>query len=53
MNIQDQLPMKVEKYLEHNNKILIYPNQYEQIIHSTDFEDITFGVGKKKSTVKR
>jgi len=43
LNYLDNIPFKMEKHFEKNNKIIIYPQQYKNTDINDNFEDLTSG----------
>ena len=41
MNVLENLPTKLEKYFEKNSRIIIYPQQYNQLYSTERYDDIT------------
>ncbi|MFP5471878.1 MAG: cation:proton antiporter, partial [Bacteroidia bacterium] len=43
INVLEAIPVKLNKFFERNNKVLVYPQQYESAEFDNDFEDISSG----------
>jgi hypothetical protein len=41
MNVLENLPTKLEKHFETNSRIIIYPQQYNQLYCEVRYDDIT------------